>query len=214
MDEQKVVAQKQPATTKQLSNDSQLLQPVAQRRQARRVMFTGSMLIIGFIVGVIITLLAVSLRDGDKTSVATPVISGNNAIVGQISSTFMEQVIKKQIETTGFPGTIQNVHVQLAHNRPITVTGDDTLSLLGVTVTRPFTMRIQPYIQNCQTQIHILHVDVSSIPVTDFAAVFEAQINNQLRISTSNLPGGFTYCATSVHTEAQGLFVSYSATPT
>ncbi len=111
------------------------------------------------------------------------------------------------------PGTVKNVQVQLAQNGQINVFGDDVLDVVGIPVTKHFKLTLQPYISSCQLKVHVIHADLSGIPVTGFVANFENQINQQLVVNLSKLPGGFTYCATSVHTAVQNLVVTYSAHP-
>ena len=95
----------------------------------------------------------------------------------------------------------------------MTITGDDEFSVLGIDMTRNFTLVVQPYVTSCVLQMHVVHADVGSIPVTGFVPTFESKINQQLRAKPSGLPTGFTYCTVGVRIVTGGLFVSYSATP-
>lgn len=87
------------------------------------------------------------------------------------------------------------------------------MDMLGLTITRQFTITLQPFIQNCKPRIRVLHADMQGIPITGFVASFEDQINQQLQFKTSDLPPGFVYCATSVQTTNNTLEVGFSATP-
>jgi hypothetical protein len=111
------------------------------------------------------------------------------------------------------PGNISNVAVDLALGDQMTINGDDGFSLLGIGVTKHFTIVVQPYVSNCVLQIHVVHADVSSIPVTGFVQSFESHINQQLQQKPSGLPKGFQYCTTGVRTTPAGMFVTYSAVP-
>src|SRR6185437_6130606 len=103
--------------------------------------------------------------------------------------------------------------VTMAHNTPITISGDEQVTILGFAVTRHATMQLQPVVRACQVQVGITHADFSGIPMTSFVSPLEQQINQQLsnKGSSSLLPAGFIYCATNVHTETNGIFVTYSA---
>ncbi|HEU5227573.1 MAG TPA: hypothetical protein VFU49_07140, partial [Ktedonobacteraceae bacterium] len=144
---------------------------------------------------------------------AAAVTGNSGAIVVQASSTYITQLIRKNIASSGLPGDVKNVQVKLVHKGPITVTGDDQLSFLGVNITRHFSLQVQPVVNDCQLEVHVVHADLEGIAVTGFASTFEGQINQQLHVDTSNFPNGFKYCLTDVHTEPQGLFATYSATP-
>jgi hypothetical protein len=101
----------------------------------------------------------------------------------------------------------------MAHGAPITISGDEQVNILGFIVTRRATVQLQPVVHACQVQVGITHADFSGIPMTSFVSPLEQQINQQLsnKGSSSLLPQGFIYCATNVHTETNGIFVTYSA---
>ena len=103
----------------------------------------------------------------------------------------------------------------MAHNTPITISGDDQIGFMGFEVTKHITIQLQPVIRACQLQVRITNVALSGIPVTFFVSSFEQQINQPLlnNSNRSSLPQGFTYCVTNVRTETNGIFVTYSATP-
>src|SRR6185312_3063438 len=117
------------------------------------------------------------------------------------------------LKDSGIPGTVKNVQVTLKNGDQMTITGDDEFSFLGIDMTRNFTLVVQPYVTSCMLQMHVVHADIGSIPVTGFVESFESNINAQLRTKPTGLPTGFTYCTVGVHTETGGMFVTYSATP-
>ncbi len=164
--------------------------------------------------GVLLYFLSIS---GDRqVQQAPPVVvtpGTNGAIVVQASSTYITQLIRKNITSSGLPGDVKNIQVKLVHNGPMTVTGDDQLSFLGVNLTRHFSLQVQPVVNACQLEMHVVHADLEGVAVTGFVSTFEGQINKQLRVDPSNFPSGFTYCLTNVRTEPQGIFATYSATP-
>ena len=152
-------------------------------------------------------------RQVQQAPPVVPVLGNNGAIVVQASGTYITQLIRKNITSSGLPGDVKNVQVKLVHNGPITVTGDDQLSFLGLSATRHFSLQVQPVVNACQFEVHVVHADLEGIPVTGFASTFEGQINQQLHVDPSNFPNGFKYCLTNVRTEPQGIFATYSATP-
>lgn len=194
----------------------QAAQPVARvaRRRAGCVPLFVLVFLLGILVGVTGLLLYALSIANDRPALATPTPGNSDAIVVQVSSTYMTRLVAKNINASGLPGTISNVQVTMSHNGPIVVNGDDQMNVLGVTVPAHFTLYLQPVIRSCQLQVHVLRADMGTIPVTGFVAPFEDQINQQLEVKSSALPDGFVYCATGVRTESQGMFISYSATPT
>ena len=160
--------------------------------------------------GVLLYILSIS---ADQQPLSLPSTPQTGSIIVQVSSTYISQIVQKIIQSAGLPGKVQNIHVQLAHNQAIKVTGDDVVSVLGINTIRHFTILLQPYIQLCQLHVHVLRADLGGIPVTGFVATFEGKINQQLQVKVSNLPQGFLYCTVGVHTESNAVFIVYSATP-
>ena len=182
------------------------------RTRNGRILLPVITFLLGFLLavgGLLIYALAIS-RDVSPLPVAT---QSAGAIIVQVSPTYLAEIAQQNLSASGMPGTVQNVRVAMTQNGPLTLTGDDRFSFLGLTVSKPFTIRLQPYVNACQLQVHILHVDLNGIAVTGLISSFESQINQELHVKVSELPQGFTYCTTGVQTEPQGLFVTYSATP-
>ena len=167
----------------------------------------------GMLVGMLGLFVAVLLGNADQSPVATPPASQSAALVVQISSTYVNQIAQQKANTYGIPGTVKNVHVTFVHNGPVTITGDDEMSLLGLHVTKHFHMDVQVYASGCKPMIHVLRVNFSGIPITGFASSFEKSTNQQLQGSITGLPEGFIYCMTAIHTEPQGPEVSFAAQP-
>jgi hypothetical protein len=182
------------------------------RSRAGRVIFPIATFAVGMLTTLIIVLLVVLSIGGDRPLVSNPGVSGGDIII-QIGPTYITHLIEQNLQTAGLPGTVKNVQVTLASGDQMTVNGDDQFSVLGLSFTRHFTIVLQPYVSNCQLQVHVIHVDLSGIPVTRLVPNFENQINQQLHVSTTNLPQGFTYCAVGVRTTPSGLFMTYSAKP-
>ena len=162
------------------------------------------------IIGIFVLLFAIS---PDNPVVANPPAPGTNDIVVQIGTAYITHLVSNALKTSGLPGNIQNVQVTFASGDSANITGDDQINVLGIGTTKHFTIVVQPYVASCQVHVRVLHVDLGGIPVTSFASLFEGQINSQIQVNTSKLPAGFTYCTSSVHTEPQGVFVTYSAKP-
>jgi len=101
----------------------------------------------------------------------------------------------------------------LTNNNLIQVSGTDTVGVLGFSIPTPFTLTLQPYTQSCQPRVRLIHADLGNIPVTDFTQNYENQINQEIQLKSSDLPAGFTYCATRISTQSNALSVVYSATP-
>jgi hypothetical protein len=184
--------------------------PPDRRLWLRSLLFGGTFLLGLIVGGTAVLFYGLSLaNEGQPISSSTS--SDSKAIMIQVSSTYIAQLIEKDIRSAGMPGTIHNVQVALVHNGPMTVTGDDELELLGVGVSKHFLLTLQPLVRSCQLQVHVLHADMGGIPVTGFVAMFENQINAQLQVKPEDLPQGFKYCTTNVRTEPQQLFLTYSA---
>src|SRR6202030_242584 len=148
--------------------------------------------------------------DGQTINVPAP---GKSDITVEVDKAFITNLVTIKLRQSGLPGTVKNVQVDLANGDLLTINGDDGFSMFGVGVFKHFTVVVQPYINNCALQVHVVHADLNSIPVTGFAQAFENNINQQLLQKPGNLPQGFQYCTTSVRTEAAGMFITDSATP-
>lgn len=180
--------------------------------------FSFLTLLLGMLVGLFIGALGTLLYISSVHDVSAPTsqpVPGQAAIVIQLTPSYLSQVITKEISSANIPGNLKNIQVTMAHNAPVTISGDEQFNLLGFVVTRRATLQLQPVVRACQVQVGITHADFSGIPVTGFVSPFEQQINQQLsnKGSGSLLPSGFIYCATDVHTETNGIFVTYAARP-
>jgi hypothetical protein len=205
-------------SSRQSTLAGEVTRPLPGRRPTGRTVWLRTLLFAGiFLLGVVVgavTVLFYALpiaNEGQPISSST--LSSSDAIIVQVSATYIAQLVGSTIRSTGIPGTVSNVQVALIHKGPMTVTGDDELELMGVGVTKHFRLVLQPLARSCQLQVHVLHADLGGIPMTGFVAMFESQINEQLQIKPSSVPGGFKYCATNVRTEAHELIVTYSAEP-
>src|SRR5438105_2281595 len=118
-------------------------------------------LIVVFLVGCLagggVLLLAEVATQGSL--VATVPSSQPEAIVVQMSSTYISQLLEGKIKSSNLPGKIDNIQVKMAHNAPIAVTGNDSVNILGIDVTRSFTIDVQLVMSSCQVQAHLVRVD-------------------------------------------------------
>lgn len=179
----------------------------------KRIVF----LIVAFVAGILLALLGVLgyllFFAADAAPVASAPLPRSGAINAQVSSSFVTALIQKNINNAGLPGEVQNVQAVLMHNSPIIVTGDMHTNVLGIDTPHHMTVTLQLYISACQIRMHVLHIDVQGFPVPFLAQTVEDKINEQIKVNVSDLPAGFTYCATGVHTETSGIFLTYSAVP-
>lgn len=160
--------------------------------------------------GIFVLLVGASADNG---VVANPSPPATNDIVVQVGAAYITKLVSNAMQASGLPGSIQNVQVTLANGDKATITGSDQITVLGIGTTRHFTIVIQPYVFSCQVQVNVLHADLGGIPVTRFVSAFEGQVNSRIKVNLTKLPEGFTYCTTSVRTDSQGVFVTYSARP-
>jgi hypothetical protein len=189
-----------------------------QRRQgrpswpAKRLLIPLLTFLGGVLVGVLAMLLYAFTIAGEGRALITPPPPHGGDLVVQLGPAYLAQIVSKNLRQSGLPGTITNVSVQLKHGAQIQIEGDDQfVSFVGLTITRHFTIQLQPYVSACRFQIHVLHADMNGIPVTGFTQRFETGINQQLAGQAGGLPSGFQYCAIETHTETQGLFITFSA---
>jgi hypothetical protein len=163
---------------------------------------------VGIVLG--ITGLFLFGESGVRTIITAPTPSRGDIIV-EAEREYIAQLVRKNLNSSGMPGQIQKVTVNLTQGSQMMVSGEDKFSILGFQVTRPFTFTVQIYVSSCALKIHIVHADFSNMPVTRFAQNFESQTNQQLQQRPEGLPSGFQYCITGVRTEPAGLFVTYEA---
>ena len=143
--------------------------------------------------------------------VLVPKTAHGNVIV-EADAAFVTQLVQQDLASAGLPGKVQNVRVELKNGAAMIISGDDTSVVLGVTLTRHFTVNVQPYVQSCLLQMRVTHADLGGLPVTTFVQTFQSSINAQLSQKPGALPGNMTYCAVGVRTEPGGLFLTYQVT--
>lgn len=172
-------------------------------------------LVAGIVVGVVgVLLVLLFITSGSPTAPASQGVNGKLTLTVQFSQAYLTTLAQQHIiNGAGVPGNISNVQVKTTHNAPIVITANDQLNILGLTVSRPLTVNVQPYVQNCRVHMHVTHADLGGVSLASYDASLENQLNQQLSINSSTLPHGFTYCATGVSTEDSGVLVTLTATP-
>lgn len=180
------------------------------RSRAGRIVIPLLALLIGLAIG-LTSVLWYGLSGEGPVLVIPPSVRGN--LIIEADKEFVTQLVRKDLANAGLPGKVQNVSVDLDHGAMIVIQGDDVYSVLGVTISRHFTVNVQPYVQSCLLQIRVTHADLGGIPVTTFVQSFQGNINQELAQKPTGLPGGFTYCTVGVRTEPGGMFVTYQAIP-
>lgn len=188
------------------------------RSQIGHVVIPIITLLLGIALGVLGLLLYASSISTEGPVIVTPLPPPGGDIISHISPAYMARVVQNDLPSSGLPGNVENVRVQLAdsdlkHSVQLTITGDDQVGVLGFEMTRHITVVEQLFVQNCQIQVNVLHADLGGIPVTGFITAFEGQIDQQLQLKTNDLPAGFTYCVTALSSKPDGVFVTMSATP-
>ncbi len=189
------------------------VQPKPMRMHRGNPLIPFLLFLLGIMLGVLVTLFFILFVARDRTPIQTTSSTQLSSVTVQVSSGYLTQLVSQKLKTSGIGGNISNVQVILTNNNQIQIRGEDRLNLVVVGITRPFTLTLQSYTQSCQPKVHLIHADFGDIPVTNFVQNYEDQINQDIQVQSSALPSGFTYCATSTHTQANALNIVYSATP-
>lgn len=179
------------------------------RSRTGRIVLPIIALILGIFLGIFSLILYGLTGEGRLVNVPS---SNKGDLVVEVDKTLITALIAQNLQDTGMPGTIENVTVDLENGDLLTINGDDVISMFGIGVAKHFTLVVQPYVQFCVLQIHVIHADLTGIPVTGFVQSFETSINQQLLKKPTGLPGNFTYCTTGVRTTTAGMFITYTAT--
>ncbi|MBX5456646.1 MAG: hypothetical protein IRZ31_07070 [Thermogemmatispora sp.] len=191
--------------------------PARHRLRLRRWLPVGTFLL-GLLSGVLaLWLVALLFISPDHPPLPSPSpAAGESDLVLQLSPAYLTALVARNLPRAGLPGQVSQVRVTLQPRALIEVTGQETLTLFGMALTRPFFLQVQPVIVTCHPQVHVLHADLGGLPVTGLAAIFEERLNQQLsqQPAPAGLPAGFRYCAVATWTTTNGLWISYSAQPT
>jgi hypothetical protein len=180
------------------------------RSRAGRIVVPLLALLVGLAIG-LTSILWYGLSGEGPVLVIPPSVRGN--LIIEADKSFVTQLVRKDLASAGLPGQVKNVTVDLDHGAMIVIQGDDVYSVLGVAVSRHFTVDVQPYVHSCILQVRVTHADLGGIPVTTFVQSFQGNINQELAQKPAGLPNGFTYCTVGVRTEPVGMFITYEAIP-
>jgi len=164
--------------------------------------------------GIVLVLLLLLVISPDRSGAGSTQTPSTSSITVGISRNYLDIVITKQLRTAGLPGTVSNIQVTLAQNNLVTISGDDQIGVLGLGVTRHFTITLQLSSATCQLHVKVIHADMNGIPVTGFVSLFESRLNQKLQSQQNSLPTGFTYCMIGVQTQTNEIVLMYSAIPT
>lgn len=160
----------------------------------------------GLLLGILIPLLFLLFVSGYNLPVAAnlpPNQVGNVTV--QIQPATILPLIKKSFQQAGMGNDILSLNLQLASGDQATLTGDYTINVLGLDITRPFTIVAQPLAVQCRLQIRVLQASLSGISITRLVTSFETTINQQLQSLTQS--GTLHYCITGVQTNPNALFL-------
>ncbi len=182
--------------------------------RTQRTGYTGCILLpaltflIGIAVGIAAFLLFILLISGNRSPmpVATPAASPTPGRVSvQVDAATITPLVEQSVQAAQIPGAITNVQVQFAEGAQMTVTGNYENSIMHVPVSNPFTIEFQPFVNQCQLRVRILHADFAGVSVTGLAALFEDKLNQKLQSIPNTVAGNINYCLTEVHTDPAGL---------
>lgn len=180
------------------------------RSRAGRIVIPLLALLVGLAIG-LTSVIWYGLSGEGPVLVIPPSARGN--LIIEADKDFVTQLVRKDLSNAGLPGQVKNVTVDLDHGAMIVIQGDDAYSVLGVSISRHFTVDVQPYVQSCILQVRVTHADLGGIPVTTFVQSFQGNINQELAQKPAGLPNGFTYCTVGVRTEPVGMYITYEAIP-
>lgn len=180
------------------------------RSRAGRIVVPLLALLLGLAIG-LSSVIWYGLSGEGPLVIVPPAAQGN--LVIDANKDFVTQLVRNDITDAGLPGHVQNVKVDLKHGAMIVIQGDDVYPVMFLTITKHFTVDVQPYVHACMLQVRVTHADLSGIPVTTFVQSFESKVNQELAKKPAGLPGGFAYCTVGVRTETGGMFITYQAIP-
>jgi hypothetical protein len=134
----------------------------------------------------------------------------------RLSSTFNN--MKVQLFDSGSTGIVQiktTADCEVTISTVLGFIGPVTIGPLPVTVT----LVTQLLVQNGQLKANVLSNDIKlnghsyTFLPAGLKSTIEGQIDQQLQIKTNDLPPGFDYRVTGVHSKPEGVYVTLSATP-
>ena len=176
--------------------------------------------LIGIAVGIVAVLLFILLISGNLPPVPVAMSAASPTpghVIVHIDAATITPLVEQSLQAAEIPGNITNVQVQFAEGEQMTVTGNYENSIMHVQVSNPFTIELQPLVNECQVQVHILHADFARVPVTRLAALFEDKLNQKMQFISKTTAGNITYCLTAIHTDPAGLSATFTViflTPT
>ena len=165
-------------------------------------------------VGGAAVLLIIFANSGTNHPIVThPSEPGN--ITAQVDASLIGPIAQQSLEQSGIPGKISNIQVTFAEGSEMTITGQYQYTVLNIPVTQQFTIVLQPGVDACKLQLHIIKANYGGIPVTGFATIFENTINQKLHdaIPSTIANGTYAICMVGVHTQPNSITINFKATP-
>jgi hypothetical protein len=184
------------------------------RRRPLRITFALLTFLIGIVVGGAAVLLIIFANSGTNHPLVThPSEPGN--ITAQVDASLIGPIAQQSLEQSGIPGKISNINVTFAEGSEMTITGQYQYTVLNIPVTQQFTIVLQPGVDACKLQLHIIKASYGGIPVTGFATIFENTINQKLHdaIPSTIANGTYAICMVGVHTQPNSITINFTATP-
>lgn len=184
------------------------------RRRPLRITFALLTFLIGIVVGVAAVLLIILANSGTNLPIVTlPSEPGN--ITTQVDAALISPIAEQSLAQTGIPGKISNIQVTFTNGAEMTITGQYQYSVLNIPITQHFTIVLQPGVDACKLQIHVIKANYGSIPVTGFATIFEKTINQKLQdaVPSTIENGKYAICVVGVHTRPNSIIINFKATP-
>src|SRR5437667_9023348 len=129
--------------------------PPAKKRRPLRIALALLTFILGIAVGIAAVLLLILAMSGTNPPITTaPPQPGNVSV--QADATLIGPIAEKSLQEAGIPGTITNLQVQFDQGDQMTITGSYQYRVLGIPVTQNVSIVLQPYVDSCSLQMHIL----------------------------------------------------------
>ncbi|TMD62436.1 MAG: hypothetical protein E6I91_15950 [Chloroflexi bacterium] len=184
------------------------------RRRPLRIALALLTFLIGIIVGVAGVLLIILANSGMNPPVVTPPSEPGN-ITAQVDASLIGPIAEQSLAQAGIPGKISNIQLTFAKGDEMTITGQYQYSVLNIPITQHFTIVLQPRVDACKLQIHIIKANYGGIPATGFATIFQKTINQRMQdaIPSTIENGKYAICMVGVHTQPGSIAINFTVTP-
>jgi len=184
------------------------------RRRPLHIAFALLTFLIGILVGGAAVLLIIFANSGTNHPLVThPSEPGN--ITAQVDASLIGPIAQQSLKQSGIPGKISNIQVTFAEGSEMTITGQYQYTVLNIPVTQQFTIVLQPGVDACKLQLHIIKANYGGIPATGFATIFQKTINQRMQdaIPSTIENGKYAICMVGVHTQPGSIAINFTVTP-